>query len=96
MNRSTTGLDPFARRCIATGAILMLAGVILGAFGAHLLEVVDLAVEDDADRAVLVEQRLLPGGEVDDREPPVRQARSLTKALSVKATLPAAISRNTT
>ena len=38
MNRSTTGLDPFARRCIATGAILMFAGVILGAFGAHLLE----------------------------------------------------------
>jgi uncharacterized membrane protein YgdD (TMEM256/DUF423 family) len=38
MNRSTTGLDPFVRRCIATGAILMLAGVILGAFGAHLLE----------------------------------------------------------
>jgi uncharacterized membrane protein YgdD (TMEM256/DUF423 family) len=38
MNRSTAGLDPFARRCIATGAILMLAGVILGAFGAHLLE----------------------------------------------------------
>ena len=38
MNRSTAGLDPFARRCIAAGAILMLAGVILGAFGAHLLE----------------------------------------------------------
>ena len=38
MNRSAAGLDPFARRCIATGAILMLAGVILGAFGAHLLE----------------------------------------------------------
>jgi uncharacterized membrane protein YgdD (TMEM256/DUF423 family) len=38
MNRSTTSLDPFARRCIATGALLMLAGVILGAFGAHLLE----------------------------------------------------------
>jgi uncharacterized membrane protein YgdD (TMEM256/DUF423 family) len=32
------GLDPFARNCIALGAILMLAGVILGAFGAHLLE----------------------------------------------------------
>jgi uncharacterized membrane protein YgdD (TMEM256/DUF423 family) len=32
------GLDPFARRCIAAGALLMLAGVILGAFGAHLLE----------------------------------------------------------
>ena len=38
MNRSTTGLDPFARRFIAAGAVLMLAGVILGAFGAHLLE----------------------------------------------------------
>jgi uncharacterized membrane protein YgdD (TMEM256/DUF423 family) len=38
MNRSTISLDPFARRCIATGALLMLAGVILGAFGAHLLE----------------------------------------------------------
>jgi uncharacterized membrane protein YgdD (TMEM256/DUF423 family) len=31
-------LDPVARRCIATGAALMLAGVILGAFGTHLLE----------------------------------------------------------
>jgi uncharacterized membrane protein YgdD (TMEM256/DUF423 family) len=31
-------LDPFARRCIAAGSLLMLAGVILGAFGAHLLE----------------------------------------------------------
>jgi uncharacterized membrane protein YgdD (TMEM256/DUF423 family) len=28
----------FSRRCIATGALLMLAGVMLGAFGAHLLE----------------------------------------------------------
>lgn len=28
----------FSRRCIATGALLMLAGVVLGAFGAHLLE----------------------------------------------------------
>jgi uncharacterized membrane protein YgdD (TMEM256/DUF423 family) len=32
-----TGLDAFARRCIAGGAILMLLGVILGAFGSHLL-----------------------------------------------------------
>lgn len=32
------GLEPFARRCIAIGALLMLAGVILGAFGAHLLQ----------------------------------------------------------
>ena len=27
MNRSTAGLDPFARRCIAAGALLMLLGV---------------------------------------------------------------------
>jgi uncharacterized membrane protein YgdD (TMEM256/DUF423 family) len=31
------GLTPFARRWIATGAMLMLLGVILGAFGTHLL-----------------------------------------------------------
>jgi uncharacterized membrane protein YgdD (TMEM256/DUF423 family) len=31
------GLTPFARRWIATGAALMLLGVILGAFGTHLL-----------------------------------------------------------
>ena len=29
MNRSTAGLDPFARRCIAAGAMLMLAGIVL-------------------------------------------------------------------
>ncbi len=28
----------FSRRCIAAGALLMLLGVVLGAFGAHLLE----------------------------------------------------------
>jgi uncharacterized membrane protein YgdD (TMEM256/DUF423 family) len=32
------GLDPFARTCIAVGAAFMLAGVIFGAFGTHLLE----------------------------------------------------------
>jgi len=31
------GLTPFARRWIATGAVLVLLGVILGAFGTHLL-----------------------------------------------------------
>ena len=31
------GLTPFARRWITTGAVLMLLGVILGAFGTHLL-----------------------------------------------------------
>jgi uncharacterized membrane protein YgdD (TMEM256/DUF423 family) len=29
---------PFARRCIAAGAVLMLLGVVLGAFGAHALQ----------------------------------------------------------
>ena len=37
MTDTRTGLTPFARRCIATGALLMLLGVILGAFGSHLL-----------------------------------------------------------
>jgi uncharacterized membrane protein YgdD (TMEM256/DUF423 family) len=31
-------LAPFARRCLAAGAILMLLGVMLGAFGAHALQ----------------------------------------------------------
>ncbi|NJD30660.1 MAG: DUF423 domain-containing protein [Gammaproteobacteria bacterium] len=38
MARTTDGFDPLARRCIVLGAALMLAGVILGAFGTHLLE----------------------------------------------------------
>jgi uncharacterized membrane protein YgdD (TMEM256/DUF423 family) len=32
------GLTPFARRCLAAGAILMMLGVMLGAFGAHALQ----------------------------------------------------------
>jgi hypothetical protein len=40
----------------------------------QILEVVDLAVEDDDDRAVLVEQRLLSGGEVDDRQAAVTES----------------------
>jgi uncharacterized membrane protein YgdD (TMEM256/DUF423 family) len=32
------GLTPLARSCIAAGAILMLCGVLLGAFGAHALQ----------------------------------------------------------
>lgn len=31
-------LLPLARRCIAAGALLMLLGVLLGAFGAHALQ----------------------------------------------------------
>ena len=42
--------------------------------GDQLLEVVDLAVEDDDHRAVFVEQRLLAGGDVDDRQAPVAEA----------------------
>ena len=33
-----TSLAPFARRCLAAGAILMMLGVMLGAFGAHALQ----------------------------------------------------------
>src|SRR5205807_450080 len=44
--------------------------------GDQLLVVVDLAVEDDDDAAVLVEKRLLPGRKVDDRQAPVPEAQS--------------------
>jgi len=37
MTSHQSGLTSFARRWIATGAVLMLLGVILGAFGTHLL-----------------------------------------------------------
>ena len=37
---------------------------------AQLDVIVDLAVEDDGDGLVLVEDRLLAGGDVDDGEPP--------------------------
>ncbi len=37
MNEMRAGLTPFARRWITIGAVLMLLGVILGAFGTHLL-----------------------------------------------------------
>ena len=40
----------------------------------HLGEVVDLAVEDDPDRAVLVAERLIAGRQIDDAEPPVAEA----------------------
>ena len=41
--------------------------------GNQLLVVVDLAVVDDADAAVLVVQRLLTGREIDDRQPLVAE-----------------------
>ncbi len=40
---------------------------------AQLLVVVDLAVEDDLDRAVFVADRLVAPFQVDDRQPPMRQ-----------------------
>ena len=52
---------------------------------ADLGEVVDLAVGDDLDRAVLVAERLLPAGEVHDRQAAHRQrhARQPDAALLV-------------
>ena len=35
----------------------------------QLVMIVDLAVENDLDRAVLIPDRLLPAGDIDDREP---------------------------
>jgi hypothetical protein len=43
-------------------------------FGADLGEVVDLAVEDDLDRAVLVAERLVAGRQVDDAQAAVPEA----------------------
>ena len=39
------------------------------------LEVVDLAVQDDRDRTVLVVDRLPAGDQIDDAEPPVPEPR---------------------
>ena len=38
MSRPVPGPGAFARRCLAAGALLMLLGVALGAFGAHALQ----------------------------------------------------------
>src|SRR5258708_35911247 len=37
-------------------------------FGAHAFEIVDFAIEDDADRSVCAEHRLIAGHQVDDRQ----------------------------
>src|SRR5581483_11799291 len=57
--------------------------------GAQLLVVVDLAVLDDVDGAVLVRDRLVARLEVDDREPPRGQADGAVddRALAVRATV---------
>jgi uncharacterized membrane protein YgdD (TMEM256/DUF423 family) len=38
MNDATPGASQLWRRCIVLGALLMLLGVLLGAFGAHVLQ----------------------------------------------------------
>jgi uncharacterized membrane protein YgdD (TMEM256/DUF423 family) len=38
MPNPIASLTPFARRCLGAGAILMILGVMLGAFGAHALQ----------------------------------------------------------
>ena len=38
MNRTLSGLTPLARGCLVAGAVLMAVGVVLGAFGAHVLQ----------------------------------------------------------
>jgi uncharacterized membrane protein YgdD (TMEM256/DUF423 family) len=38
MNRNSNGITPLARGCLVAGAVLMAAGVMLGAFGAHVLQ----------------------------------------------------------
>ena len=57
---------------VGLGAEAMAAGLELAA---ELAMVVDLAVEDDPDRAVFVGHRLLAAGPVDDRQAPVTEAR---------------------
>ena len=49
------------------------------------VEVVDLTVEGDPDRPVLVRERLLAGGEVDDREPPVAEPHVAAAAFDAGA-----------
>src|SRR5690606_8686829 len=44
--------------------------------GHEVLEIVDLPVEHHGHRAVLVEQRLLTGGHIDDGKPAVAKPRS--------------------
>ncbi len=53
-------------------------------FRNQLLVVVDLAVEHHTDALVLVVERLLPGGQVDDRQPPVTESEP---GLDVQAAL---------
>ncbi len=59
-----------------------------GELGDQLLEVVDLPVEDHHHRLVLVEQRLLPAGDVDDRKAAVRQGNTRLKVVAALVRAP--------
>src|SRR6187402_2428381 len=50
--------------------------------GAQGTVVIDLSIEDHADAAVLVEDRLLPAMEVDDGQAPHRQAHGAVEVMS--------------
>ncbi len=45
-------------------------------FGHQFLEIIDFAIEHDDHRAILVEQRLLSAGQVDDGQAPVSQSHA--------------------
>ena len=55
-------------------------------FSHQRLEIIDLAVIDDADRPILVVKRLIPAREVDDRQAAVAEpdARRKMKAVAVR------------
>jgi hypothetical protein len=65
--------------------------------GHQRLEVVNLTVEDDADRFVLIEQRLIAGQKVDDREPAVAQPQTwrVIKTLPVRSAMADGIGHTT-
>src|SRR5579863_10683266 len=62
---------------------------------AQTLEIVDLAIEDDLHRTVLVAHRLVPGRQIDDRQSPMsepdtmcpRAGGRLVEALIVRAAM---------
>ena len=58
--------------------------------GHQRLEVIDLAVIDDTDRLILVEQRLVTGGQIDDRQAAVAepQPRCQMEAVAVRSAMP--------
>ena len=58
-------------------------------FGHQLREIVDLAVEDDADRMVFVEERLVTARKINDGQPAMPQPdpRRKIKPVAVGATM---------